>query len=300
MGTKRRKNLIVAVVGVTCSGKSDLAVDLSLKYNGEVVSADSRQVYKGMDLGSGKITKKEMRGVPHHLLDVASPRKNFSVARFQKKALKSIHQIQKRNKIPIVCGGSYFYVKSITDGKIFPSIKPNYCLRKNLEKETNKELFCYLKKIDRKRAKEIDSNNKRRLIRAIEIINETNFPVEPLEKKYCFDVLKIGINRKIESLDPSFKKRLNKRMKKGMVNEVKILKKSGLSWQRIESFGLEYKWVALFLQKKINRQDLIDGVVKDTKKLAKKQMVWLKKDRDIEWINKKREAYKKVDVFLKN
>ena len=162
------KKLIV-VLGPTASGKTDLSIKLAKKLGGEIVSADSRQIYKGMDIGTGKVTKKEMRGIPHHLLDVASPRARFSAAHYQKMALKAIGKTYKRGKIPFLVGGTGFYIQAVTEGLVLPEVKPDWKLRKKLEKKSNKELFLMLLKLDKKRAKAIDRDNPRRLIRAIEI-----------------------------------------------------------------------------------------------------------------------------------
>ncbi|MBU4078319.1 tRNA (adenosine(37)-N6)-dimethylallyltransferase MiaA, partial [Patescibacteria group bacterium] len=167
------KPKIIVVVGPTASGKSDLAVEIAKKYNGEVVSADSRQVYKGMDIGTGKITQKEMQGIKHYLLDVASPKTRFTVAQYQKKANQAIGEIIKKEKLPILCGGTGFYIQSIVDNIAIPKVKPDLKLRKNLEKQSAEELFEQLKKLDSERAKNIDKYNKRRLIRAIEIVLKT-------------------------------------------------------------------------------------------------------------------------------
>lgn len=290
MGT-RRKDKIVAVLGATASGKSDLAVVLAQKFNGEVISADSRQVYVGMDIGSGKITKKEMQGVPHHLLSIASPKRNFSAGQYQKKADKIINRIIKRGKLPIICGGSNFYVSTVTKGLIMPNIKPNYKLRNRLSKKTNKELYAILKNLDSVRAKNIDKNNPRRLIRAIEVA-----PSIPLQENPKYNCLKLAIKK--DNLEPLIKKRIDKRIKFGMIKEVRQLKDSGLSWQRIESFGLEYKWIAMYLQNKISKQDMLDGILQDSIKLAKNQNSWLKKEKDIYWIKNKKEAEKLVKYFL--
>lgn len=290
MGT-RRKDKIVAVLGATASGKSDLAVVLAQKFNGEVISADSRQVYVGMDIGSGKITKKEMQGVPHHLLSIASPKRNFSAGQYQKKADKIINRLIKRGKLPIICGGSNFYVSTVTKGLIMPNIKPNYKLRNRLSKKTNKELYAILKNLDSVRAKNIDKNNPRRLIRAIEVA-----PSIPLQENPKYNCLKLAIKK--DNLEPLIKKRIDKRIKLGMIKEVRQLKDSGLSWQRIESFGLEYKWIAMYLQNKISKQDMLDGILQDSIKLAKNQNSWLKKEKDIYWIKNKKEAEKLVKYFL--
>lgn len=288
---------IIVILGPTATGKSDLAVKLARRFNGEVISADSRQVYKGMDLGSGKITKKEMNGIPHYLLDVASPKRNFNVLKYQKMAETAIVNISKREKLPILCGGTAFYLRAITDGIILPEIKPNSALRKILEKKSTLELFNQLKKIDPRRAKSIESKNPRRLIRAIEIVTESKSPVSLLRKDAKFLSLKIGVNKDREILDKAIKKRIIDRLKIGMIEEVEKLRNLGLSWKRIESFGLEYRWIARYLQKKISQEEMIDSLYRDTVKFSKKQMTWFKKEKDINWVKRYQEAVKLIKSF---
>lgn len=287
---------LIVILGPTASGKTDLSIKLAKRFNGEIVSADSRQVYKGMDIGSGKITKKEMKGIPHYLLDVASPKRKFTVSQYRKLALKAIKDIQKRNKLPFLVGGTAFYIQAVVDGITIPEIKPDWKLRKQLEKKTNKELFSLLKKLDPSRAKTIEKHNPRRLIRALEIVIKTKKPVpktkyNPIKSK----VLIIGIKK--DNLKDLIRKRLLKRLKTGMIAEVKRLRKD-LSWKRLEELGLEYRFIAQYLQKKITYNEMIDKIQKESEKLAKKQMTWFKKDRRINWIENYKEAKKLLEEFL--
>ncbi len=206
------KPKIIVIPGPTASGKSNLAVKLAKKFNGEIISADSRQVYKGLDIGSGKITKKEMRGVPHYLLDVASPKRTFTVSQYQKLAKKALEKILAKNKLPIVCGGTGFYIDALIYNYNLPAIPPQPKLRKQLEQKSTEELFEQLKKIDLKRAENIDKNNRRRIIRALEIIFVTKRPVPVLNtitrdsaitcdsKISSYEILKIGIRKPAEEL----------------------------------------------------------------------------------------------------
>jgi len=236
---------IIVILGPTTSGKSNLAVRIARKFNGEIVSADSRQVYKGFDIGSGKVTKNEMMGIPHHLLSVANPKRKFTVAQYRKLALKAIEKIFENGKIPIICGGTGFYIQSIIDGIVIPKVKPDWKLRERLSKKTAEELFIWLRKIDPRRAKTIDPNNKRRLIRALEIVTTTKATVPLLQKKPLpFPVLLIGVKKTAPELKRLIQTRLLKRIKQGMINEVERLKESGLSWKRLEELGLEYRYVS--------------------------------------------------------
>jgi len=328
-------NKLIVILGPTASGKTGLSIRLALRLRSgqakkfgtrgaEIVSADSRQVYKGMDIGSGKITKKEMTGVHHHLLDVANPKRRFTVAQYQKLALKAIEKIHKKNKIPILVGGTGFYIQSVVDSIVIPEVKPDWKLRKKLEKMSNEKLYKMLLAKDPKRAKNIDRQNPRRLIRALEIIIITGNPVSPLKfsaqgrPASGWDILQIGVAKSPEELKNLIHKRLIKRLaplnygrshasrsedltgiKNGaMINEVKKLRKS-LSWKRLEEFGLEYRFVAQYLQNKTTYQEMTDNIQKESEHYSKRQMTWFKRDKRIRWIQNQQEAEKLVNDFLK-
>ena len=282
---------LVVILGPTASGKTDLSVKLAKKFNGEIISADSRQVYKGLNIGSGKITKSQMRGVPHHLLDVANPKKRFSVAQYQKLAFVAVKNIHAHNKIPFLVGGTGFYIQSIVDGIVIPKVKPNWKLRKKLEKMGIKELFLMLNKLDPVRAKNIDPKNPRRLIRAIEIVIATGKPVPPISSGPTsgssrgwtagnLQILQIGMKKSPEELKRLIHKRLQKR-KKAIITEVKRLHKNGLSWERLEELGLEYRYVAQYLQGDLSREEMIKKLQKEIEHFSKRQMTWFKRDKRI-------------------
>ncbi|HOK00777.1 MAG TPA: tRNA (adenosine(37)-N6)-dimethylallyltransferase MiaA [Candidatus Pacearchaeota archaeon] len=293
------KKKIIVILGPTASGKSDLAIKLAQKFNGEIISADSRQVYKGLDIGSGKIKKEEMKEIPHYLLDVASPKRRFSVSKYQKLSLKAIEKIFKKNKIPIICGGSGFYIQSVIDGIKIPEVKPNYKLRKELSKKTPDELYQMLKKLDKNRAESIDRKNSRRLIRAIEIAIELK-KVPKLEKHPLpYPVLILGIKKEKEELKKLIKKRLLKRLDEGMVDEVKNLYKNKVSFKKLEEFGLEYRYIAFYLQEKMTYDEMVKSLQKEIEHYAKRQMTWFKKDNRIIWTKNYKEAEKLVKDFLK-
>ncbi|MFH1643268.1 MAG: tRNA (adenosine(37)-N6)-dimethylallyltransferase MiaA, partial [Patescibacteria group bacterium] len=295
-----KKPKMIVILGPTATGKTDLSVKLAKKFNGEIISADSRQTYKGMDIGSGKITKKEMKGIPHHLLDVANPKKRFSLAEYKQLADKAIEKIIRKNKIPFLVGGTGFYIQAVADNVIIPEVAPDWTLRKILEGLTTKELFSLLKKRDSIRASNIDRNNRRRLIRALEIALKTKMAIPQLQSQPNFKVLMIGINKSSEKLKKLIQKRLEKRLKKGMVAEVKKLKKQGLSWKRLEEFGLEYKLVAQYLQNKISKEKMIERIQIESSQYAKKQMTWFKRDKRIKWVKNQKEANSLITIFLLN
>lgn len=300
MSITLKKPKIIVILGPTASGKSDLAVKLAKKYNGEIISADSRQVYKNLNIGSGKITKKEMRGVPHYLLDIVNPKKTFTASDFQKHGLKAVNKIIKKNKLPIVCGGSAFYIDSLIYNFSLPSVPPNPKLRSRLEKKTTISLFSLLKKHDPARAKNIDRFNRRRLIRSLEIVLSTNHPLHLLKKESPFQTLKIGLKKEKEELRKNIHVRLQKRMKKGMVKEIKNLhEKQKLSWHRLENLGLEYRYITLYLQNKINKNAMLEKLETEINRFAKRQMTWWKSQTDIFWIKKENESDLLVEKFLK-
>lgn len=278
------KPRILVILGPTASGKSDIAVALAKKLGGEVVSADSRQVYKGLNLGTGKITKKEMRGVAHHLLDVVSPRKAFSADEFQKRAYEAIDDILKRGKLPILCGGTGFYIKSVVDGLIFPEAKVDKVLRAQLTKMDTTSLHKILTKIDPKRASHIDFRNKARIIRAIEIAKAFG-KVPKIKMRPRYKALQIGIRWSDERTRERIAERLEKRLKKGMLKEAEELHKKGLSWKRMESLGLEYRYMAYYLWKKISYDEMVRQINTVSRQYAKRQMTWFKRDKRIVWIN---------------
>jgi tRNA dimethylallyltransferase len=283
---------VIVILGQTATGKSDLAVNIARKIGGEIISADSRQVYKGLDIGTGKITQKEMKGIPHHLLNVANPKNKFSVVEYQKKAISAMADIVSRGKIPIICGGTGFYIDAVTKGMIFPEVPPNPKLRKILEKKSLIELLKILKKLDLRRAKNIDINNKVRLVRAIEIAKALGKVPQIKQTTPLYEFIKIGLFLPEDLLKKKIEKRLLARMKIGMLNEAKKIHKQGLSWKRMEELGLEYRFMALYLQNKITKQEKLKKLNSEIYKYARRQMTWFKRDKEIKWFN----ASKKINL----
>lgn len=276
------KPKIYVIVGPTASGKTAYSIKLAQEINGEIISADSRQVYKGLNISSGKATKREMAGIPHHLLDVASPKRTFTVADFQKLANKKIGEILARGKTPIIVGGTGFYIQAVVDNLILPEVKPNNKLRANLAKKSTIQLFALLQKLDPERAKAIDKYNPVRLIRAIEIAKALG-SVPPLNSSNKYDFKIIGIKVEQTELNKKIKERLLARLKRGMMAEVKKIHQSGVSWERLEQLGLEYRYVALYLQNKMAKSEMIEKLNQEIIKYSKRQMTWFKKDKRISW-----------------
>ncbi|OIO47427.1 MAG: hypothetical protein AUJ32_02905 [Parcubacteria group bacterium CG1_02_40_82] len=339
---KEQKQKIIVILGPNASGKSALAVEVARKFNGEIISADSRQVYKGMDIGTGKVPRDKInfktsdvlqdvrrqyiyKNIPHYLLDVASPKRRFTVAQYKKLALAAIKKISNKKgyshgrvrisrgqrpserfshaKIPIICGGTGFYIQAVTDNISIPEVKPDFKLRARFEKKSAVQLFSELKKRDPNRAKKIDRFNKRRLIRTLEIIYKTGKPVPQLKNELQFDTLFLGVKKSPQELKKLIHKRLIKRLRQGMIEEVKNLRNSGLSWKKLDDFGLEYRWIARFLQKKIDYQTMLFRLQKDIEHYAKRQMTWFSahggQDNRIHWIRNKKQAQKLINRFIK-
>lgn len=294
---------IIVILGPTASGKSDIAVEIAQKWNGEVVSADSRQVYRGLDIATGKVTVAEMRGIPHYLLDVADPGEQcdrYSVAHFKRDAERAIDDILSRGKVPILCGGTGLYIQAIVDNVLPPEIAPNEELRKKLDAKSTDELFALLQKIDPKRAETIDAKNPRRLVRAIEIAHRLGIvpKLSDMPKKY--EVLQIGIQTDHETLRARIETRLEKRLNEGMIEEAVGLHKNGLSFERMDELGLEYRYLAKYLQGKITQEEMKNELATKIRQYAKRQMMWFKRDARIFWfpLDKKPEILVKIKEFL--
>ncbi|OGI63501.1 tRNA (adenosine(37)-N6)-dimethylallyltransferase MiaA [Candidatus Nomurabacteria bacterium RIFCSPLOWO2_01_FULL_41_21] len=296
-----RKGKVIVIVGTTATGKSDLGVKIAKKLNppsalsgggGEIISADSRQVYKGLDIGTGKITKEEMKSVSHHLLDVINPKKKFTVFDYQKKAISAMAEIAKKGKVPIIVGGTGFYIDAVTKGVVLPKVPPNHTLRRKLVKNSAIALFLTLKKIDPARAKNIDPHNKIRLIRAIEIAKALGKVPHLAVKPPSYRFIKIGLVLPPDVLKKKVEKRVKKMFTDGLLDEIKKLKRSGVSEKRLREFGFEYN------------NPTPESVITNTLKYAKRQATWFKRDPEIKWFTPSgaegfgRKDYKKIISFL--
>ncbi len=291
------KEKVIAVVGPTASGKSAIAIEIARLVGGEVVSADSRQVYSGLDIGTGKVTKCEMKGVPHHLLNVANPKHTISVVQYERLATHAIRDILKRSKVPIICGGTGLYIDAVLTTASFPAVPPNPKLRKELEKLSAEKLFEKLQKLDPARAETIDAKNPRRLIRAIEIAKTLGSVPERSPAIERYNTLYIGLTLPKDELAERIHARLIARMRRGMVAEAHRLHTVGLSWKRMESLGLEYRFLAQFLQKKLSKEKMLELLEIAIRQYAKRQMVWFKRNKSMKWFRP--EEQKKLLALVK-
>ncbi len=290
------KPKVIVLLGQTSTGKSDIAVMLAKKFNGEVISADSRQVYKGLDIGSGKITKKEMKGVPHHLLDVTIPKKTFTVTDFKNLADRKIKEILAKGKTPILAGGTGFYIDAVVSGTVFPEVPPNENLRKTLDRKTPEQLFAMLQKLDRIRSKTIDRYNKVRLVRAIEIAKHLGKVPRVKVRPSQYEFIKIGLHLPEQELKAKIEKRLLVRIKKGMLEEAENLHKKGLSWKRMEELGLEYRYMALYLQNKITKKEMLQELKTKIYQYAKRQKTWFQRDKNTQWCEPRN--YEEIEKYI--
>ncbi len=296
-----REKLII-IIGPTASGKSELAVKLAKRIKGEVISADSRQIYRGLNLGTGKVAGKWQgkgalrqfvyKNTIHHCIDLTNPKKQVSAAQFQKLASRAIKQILQRGNTPIICGGTAHWIDAVVYKQKFPQVKPNLKLRNQLEKKSVSQLFARLKKLDPQRAKTIDPKNPRRLIRALEIVLTTGQSIPELQQTSSYDLVWIGLKPDWETLNKKIDLRLKQRLKAGMLHEIEILHEQGLSWQRLEDFGLEYKFGALNLQGKLSYNDMLEQLASAIKRYSKRQMTWWKRNPNILWIKNERQLPK--------
>jgi len=299
MKTPSVNKKLIVIVGPTASGKSMLAIRLARKLNGEIISADSRQVYKGLEIGSGAVTIRERAKIPHHLIGFVNPKRTFTAAEYKKLARREVERVWKRGRLPILAGGAGLYVRATVDGLIMPEVKPNPKLRKELGRKGTAELSRMLKKADRRRWEEIDKKNPRRLIRALEI-------AETLGKvpKMKFDPLKaeillIGTTPEKKRLETAIRERVRKMVRGGLVRETKKLLGSGVSGRRIREFGFEYADTLDFMEGKTgSEKELRDTITRDTLRYAKRKMTWFKNDNRIHWIKSPKEALDLASKFL--
>ena len=307
---KGPRTKVLVVVGPNASGKSELGIQLALMHNGEIISADSRQVYRGLDLTSGKVpgewqragTKRQFvyKGVRHHLIDVASPKKRFTVQDYKKKTKRAIGIIFSAGKLPIIVGGSGFYIDTLIYDINIPMVPPRKRLREELEKLTTEQLVNRLKGLDPFRALTIDNKNRRRLVRAIEIVVSTGSQIDPLKKERVspYSLLIVGIRLPDEIQKQRISKRIRDRVSEGMIEEVARVHKKGVSWRRLEELGLEFKYIARYLQGDIALGQMEEELEHATLRFARRQMTWFKRNQDIVWVDSPEKAYPIVQDFL--
>lgn len=308
MSNKTEKPKIIVVLGTTASGKTALGVKLAAKYNGEIISADSRQVFKGMDIGTGKDLIEYQVGlkkIPYHLIDVVSPNTEFNLAKYQKLVKTAIKDILSRDKLPIIVGGTGLYLQAIIDGYKLTKGTPDPKRRAELDVMIAPELLKIVEKMNTEFAQNLnnsDKHNPRRLIRYIEIM-EQGENTKPVKKQDKYNFLLLGLSWPDDILRERIVARLMSRLdKENMVGEIENLQADGVSWQRLNSFGLEYRFIAYYLQGKLEYQEMIEKLGIAIYRFAKRQKTWFKRwekqGRKIEWIKELKEAEGLINKFL--
>lgn len=272
---------LIVIAGTNASGKSGLGVELASRYGGEIVSADSRQVFRGLDLGSGKIMPQEMRGVPHHLIDVCQPGDFFSMADFQRLAYAAIDGIQARGKLPFLVGGTGLYVDAVAEGYELSNRAPDLALRAELETHTTPELYQMLQ--EKLPGTEIDPRNRNRVMRALERLAADDY--HPGKRQPRYEVLKLGVSWDRETLKQRIDERLERRLRDGMVQEVQGLLDAGVSRAFLMKLGLEYRYLTRYLDGELTYEQMVLELGNAIKKFAKRQVTWFKKDPAIHWLD---------------
>ncbi len=274
---------VIAIVGQTATGKTALGIRLAQKLGGEIVSADSRQVYRGLDLGTGKVTPEETEGIPHHLIDVCEPTEHFTVHDFVRLGRAAISEIAARGKVPVVVGGTGLYVDALLGRVSLDSPAADPELRAKIANYTHEELQAELERVDPERYAKVDVANPRRLQRALEIAY-TSQPASPLPT-VRYAVKWLGLTLPREALQERIKTRLTARLDAGMLDEARALYARGLSYERMEELGLEYRYMARHLKGELSYEEMISKLESEIYKYAKRQMTWFKRNTDIQWFD---------------
>ncbi len=293
------KPKLVVIEGTNASGKSGLGVALAAHYGGEVVSADSRQVFRGLDLGSGKITPEEMQGVRHHLIDIAEPNEFFSMHDFQRLAYEAVDDVRARGRTPFLVGGTGLYVASVTDGYVMSDTEPDLEYRAYLETMNTPKLYEMLREL--RPEMEIDEKNRNRVMRQLEKIHDGDDHSAPNAPRY--DCLKLGVTWPRPVLRARIDERLDRRLEQGMIEEVQGLLDRGASVEFLKKLGLEYRFITQYLIGEIpDGNEMVELLRTAIKQFAKRQTTWFRRDKDIQWLDMAgdpfAEACEKIDRFL--
>lgn len=297
-----KKPKIIAIVGPTASGKTSLSIELAKSFNGEIISADSRQIYRGMDIGTAKITSAEMLGVPHHLIDIIEPNETYTAVDFKNDAINAILAIQDRGHLPIIAGGTFFYLDVLRGRRQSAPVEPNLEFRKTISNLTNSELFALLKARDSRRAATIDRSNRRRLERALEVVDAMGRVPESVTIDSPYDWLIIGLKVDKGIIIKNYEKRFDDWLKAGFIKEVTSLLQSGVSRERFREIGYEYTLALDFIDNRITKQEFKQKFIEKNWQFAKRQLTWLKRDEEIEWFSPQDQETisNRVQAFLSN
>ena len=285
---------LIVIEGTNASGKSALGVELASRFGGEIVSADSRQVFERLDLGSGKITPEEMRGVPHHLLNVRKPGEFFSMADFQRLAYEAIDGIISRGNVPFLVGGTGLYVDSVADGYVLTDKATDLALRAELETYSTPQLYEMLK--EKLPDTDVDPKNRHRVMRLLEKLAAGD--VAPGTKSPRYSLLKFGVTWPREILKQRIDERLERRLQQGMVDEVKSMLDDGVSEEFLVKLGLEYKYLTWYLTGKIGYEQMVEELAAAIKRFAKRQMTWFRRDPRIIWLDMNEDPVSRASALI--
>ena len=297
---KKKENLLI-LIGPTAIGKTELSLDLAKKMNGEIISADSMQIYKYMDIGSAKILQDEMEGIPHHLIDFLYPDEDFTVANYKENATNLIHDINKKGKLPIIVGGTGLYVNSIVYDLNFAEVSPDDSIRIELEalanEHGNEYLHQELEKIDKKSAERISPNDQKRLIRALEIYKTTGITMSEYNKDFRsenedYNLVYIGLNMDRAKLYDRINLRVDAMIDNGLIEEVKSLLEMGYNKQLVSMQGIGYKEIIMYIDGTLTKEESLELIKQKTRNYAKRQLTWFRRDKRVKWFD--------IDEYLDN
>ena len=297
---------VIVICGPTASGKTALSIELAKRIDGEIISCDSMQIYKEMDIGTAKVTKEEMQGIKHYLVDYISPDERYSVARFKQDAKNAIKDIIAKGKTPIIVGGTGLYLDSLIYEIDYPQIELDEEYRNKMENIANEgrleELYLLAKKIDPKAIEKISPNDQKRIIRVLEIYNSTGKTKTQLEeesrKEVEYDYKVFAINWEREKLYERINKRVDIMIEQGLIDEVKQIKEKYSKFPTAMQ-GLGYKEVVDYLEGKYTKDEMIEKIKMETRRYAKRQITWFKKNKQTIWLNGEEDIQKNIDIILK-
>lgn len=304
---KKLKKPLIILTGPTAAGKTELSIALAEKVNGAVISADSMQVYRHMDIGSAKIRPEEMRGIRHYLVDVLDPKEEFNVVRFQQMAHQAMDEIYRNGQIPIVVGGTGFYIQALLKNVNFEESSGTLPVRRELEETAEKEggaalLYERLKTVDPLSAETIHRNNVKRVIRALEYYEETGRPIslhneEQKEKKPPYTYAYFVLNDDRARLYERINRRVDCMIAHGLVEEVRWLKENGYDRSLISMQGLGYKELFPYLEGKCSLEEAVEIIKRDTRHFAKRQLTWFRREPDVIWLNQPDSGYDREKIL---
>lgn len=296
---------LLVIVGPTAVGKTELSIQLAKQYNGEIVSGDSMQIYRGLDIGTAKVTEEEKQGIPHYMIDIKDPEESFSVSEFQREARKAIHFIHKKKKLPILVGGTGLYIQAITHDYQFTTIGSNEAFREEMEqfatKYGNEALHEKLKQLDPESYASIHPNNVRRVIRALEVIEQTGKPFshfQSKENKLVYDAIFIGLTMEREVLYEQINQRIDEMIVNGLMSEAyKLYKKKIRSSQAAQAIG--YKELFLYFDGVLSKEEAIALLKRNSRRYAKRQLTWFKNKLNMTWFDMTENRNKKKQEIMK-